>query len=217
MKEDLDKLKKEILGEIKRDTNGAVVGSMCDMNCGEPYFSYGVTVAKIKNVVKNYSHNHELALELFSSKIRELKLAAIYMENPQSVEVAQMSLWQQSFDSLEIAEHCASMLFYQCDKSVEVALKWAKIGGNTTKAAFLMASKRTKMCFDIAEMANYNLLLDLAVELIVKCENKGILSSIEGFIAALSNKDKKVRERVVELVENDTFGDSGAEIRWQME
>lgn len=216
MKEDLEKLKKEILGEIKRDTNGAVVGSMCDMNCGEVYFSYGVTVAKIKNVAQKYFPNHELALELFSSRIRELKLAAVYIDNPQNVDVAQMHLWQQSFDSLEVAEHCCSMLFYKCDNAVEVAVCWARMSGFTAKSAFLMATKRARLNFEHKDIVNYKLLLDLAIELIKENKNSKITSSSEGFIAELSNRNKEVKEMVFELVKSGILGDSGEEIIWQI-
>lgn len=213
----LDLLKKKILGEIKRDTNGAVVEVMSEMNKGEIFFSYGVTVAKIKEVAKEYHPNHSLALELFNSKIRELKLVAIYIDSANEVTDKQMTLWNKSFESLEIAEHSSSMLFYAAKDALEIAIKWSTSEDKfTPRAAYLIASKRAKTLYSEKEIGNYTVLYNNAIEAICSKENQHTIRGAENFIVALANNNVNIKNTINNLIKNGVLGDSGKEIEWQI-
>ncbi|MEG0500323.1 MAG: hypothetical protein RR550_04275, partial [Rikenellaceae bacterium] len=89
-------IRKEVLAELRRDTNGAVVGTMFEMIGSEHYINYGVTVPSIKKVARVYAPNHALALAMFPSTIREMKLCAVYIDNGEEVTEEQMELWSGS-------------------------------------------------------------------------------------------------------------------------
>lgn len=216
-KTELNALKKKVLGEIKRDTNGAVVEVMNNMNQKEIFFSYGVTVAKIKEVSREYTPNHELAQELFNSKIRELKLAAIYIDSPSEVTEEQMELWRESFDSLEIAEHCSTMLFYAADCALKQARKWVEYEDNfTPMSAYLIALKRVRIMFKEGELESYMILFSKAIEDICSRSNPHVIRIAEDFVAAFANKNSEVKKILANLINNRVLGCSGVEIEWQI-
>ena len=217
-KSELETLKMRILGEIRRDTNGAVVGTMADMNQGEEvYVNFGVTAPKIKNTAKEYAPNHLLAIELFNTKIRELKLAAIYIDDADQITKEQMYDWQKSFDSLEIAEHSATMLFYKPAFCLDVSLEWASMDDKfTQKAAFLMASKRAKMHYDESEIEQYQKMFNAALSVIHHRKNGHSVQSAEIFLAAIGNKSDNIKKKLLNLIEINALGESGCEIFWQL-
>ncbi len=142
----------EVLNEIRRDTNGAVVGSMLELVGDERYINYGVSLPAIKRVAKNYACNHELALALFDTNIRELKLAAIYIDAPREVTEVQMRVWSGSFDSQDIVENCCSMLFSRCDYALHFANEWYN---KMPYASLLMVSRRARDGYNSDEELQY--------------------------------------------------------------
>lgn len=214
---ELDVLKKKILGEIKRDTNGAVVGAMSDYNNGEVFFSFGVSVPKIKVVAKEYYPNHELAMELFDTGIRELKIVSVYIEDQREVTEDQMELWQKSFNSLEIAEHCASMLFYKSEFALKIAMKWVEQRDEfTPKAGFLMASKRAKLLYQDRDEELYLKLFNKAVVALMSRENPHTIYAAEQFLVALANQNSGAKELLGVYLKGNDLGESTAELEWQI-
>lgn len=98
-----------LLAELMRYKNGIVSDSMKEKGINYRR-NYGVAVSDIKLITNRYTPNHILALELFEIGIRETMLAAIYLENPEEVNLEQMLLWSTKFNNSEIVEH-ASILF----------------------------------------------------------------------------------------------------------
>lgn len=213
----IDLIKRKILGEIKRDTNGAVVEVMSEMNQGEPFFSYGVTVVKIKEVAKEHRPNHPLAIDLFNSKIRELKLAAIYIDNADEVTEEQMRLWSSSYDSLEIVEHSCTMLFYAAKDALKIALEWSVVKDRfMAKAAYLIGAKRAKMMYAEQEIESYMTLYNNAIKDIQEKENRHTVQAAEKFVVALANKNNEIKNRLLNLIETCDIGNSKGEIEWQI-
>ncbi len=215
--QDLELLKKQILGEIKRDMNGAVVGVMNDLNKGETFFSFGVSIPKIKNTARVYAPNHNLAKILFETKIRELKLAAIYLDDEKQLSAEQMILWSESFESLEIAENCASMLFYKHKDILCVAQKWIDSTEKfTAKAGFVALSRRVKSLFDETELPIYNSVYKKATEILQNTDNPHTRGAAEMFVVALSNISETTKKETLKHIENKEFGGSCEEILWQI-
>lgn len=203
-----DEIKKEIFAELRRDTNGAVVGTMFEMIGREQYINYGVTLPTIKKVARDYCPNHLLAMELFTSQIREMKLCAVYVDTPSDVTSEQMELWSDAFNSVELMEHCCSMLFYGADDALAVAERWLR---KFPYGALLMASKRAKVMFKEKERDRYTEILNTALAL----EDVG--SVFKGkcqLLVALSNGDKKMREYIANLPLSQRISE---EISWQIE
>lgn len=200
-------VKKEILAELRRDTNGAVVGTMFEMLGSEHYVNYGVTIPTIKKVAREYAPNHALAQTVFSSKIREMKLCAIYIDDPNEVTVEQMELWSSSFDSIEILENCCSMLFYKAPCALEVARRWID---KLPYAALLLAAKRARTIYNEKEGNLYIQILSYGIGL----EDRGKLFHAKcQLLVALSNANREMRRAISLLELSDEVLD---EINWQI-
>lgn len=203
-----EEIKKEILAELRRDTNGAVVGTMFEMLGSERYINYGVTIPTIKKVAAKYAPNHQLAMEMFHSEIREMKLCAIYVENSDEVTEQQMVLWSQAFDSQEIAEHCCTMLFCKAPCGLKVARRWID---SLPYPAMLMAAKRAKTMFTPEEADIYLQIVAYAVGL----EEKGVLFHAKcRLLVALINSSREMRKWISSLELSDAVNE---EINWQIE
>lgn len=113
----------EIFSKLKIEMNGAVSGAMAER--GVSYgLNYGVSAVTIKNVAKDYAPDHLLAQGLWRQQIREMKLGAIFIDNPPLVTVEQMEQWIQQANTIELAQQCAAQLFWQAPGAPLMIERW---------------------------------------------------------------------------------------------
>lgn len=207
-----DEIKKEILAELRRDTNGAVVGTMFEMLGSEKYINYGVLLPHIKKVAAQYHPNHALAIEMFNSKIREMKLCAIYIDNGDEVTAEQMELWSFSFNSQEIAENCASMLFYKSINAVLIAYEWLVEGGDEMKsyAAMLMSGKRARTNYTPKSRDLYERIMNVSLKIQLNTRN---FSGLCYLLVSLAKADDYFAKKIDSLKLSEQIRE---EIDWQI-
>lgn len=214
---DIERQKREILSEIRRDMNGAVVDVMNDMIGSEPFFSYGVSVVKIKEVASRYAPNHLLAMNLFDTKIRELKLAAIYIDNSCQVTKEQMEHWRESFFSLEIAEHASSMLFYKSSDALKLSYQWLDDKQPfILKAACLIVGKHAKLCFDRADQQMYELLIDKIAKILSENFSDLVRSAAVQCLSFIANCHIELSDYVKERVLKSVSQEVKEELIWRL-
>lgn len=189
-----------ILAELRSEMNGAVVESMLKYNGNEPFFSYGVSLPRIKQEALKYKGDHELALLLFESEIRELKLAAIYTETPENVTRAQMEQWSGSFHSPEIADNAATMLFFAADDATATAAEWLGTD-NLIRPALMMIGKRARAAYREAEREVYGELLKQIIPLTKKEQSRGTMDAVS---YALSSLHRLFPKEVEAIAADDT-------------
>ncbi len=143
----------EIYSELRRNANGIVVETMFEMLGTEKYVNHGVSVPAIKEVASRHAPNHRLAEELFKTNIRELKIAAVYIDNPNEVTLEQMEQWSKSFDAIDILENCCSMLFSRAPQALIIA---KKLMNDMPYASLLIASRRASLLFHEQELMEYH-------------------------------------------------------------
>lgn len=195
----------EIFYAIRSNMNGAVVGTMFDILKSEHFTNYGVTVADVKKVAKDYAPNHALALELFKSDIRELKICAVYVDDPQKVTHEQMRLWSEAFISRDILENCCSMLFYKSIDALTVAYEWLD---SHPYATLLLASRRASLLYYPAESALY---IDI-IQRIVPFDKEDKYFSLKcRLLGTLKRQDGYMRDYVNSL---PLSSDAVEEIQW---
>ncbi len=117
-----------LLGEMRRMMNGAVVGSM--RFYGADYgLNYGVSIPTIRSVAQlergaesDIAVNHRFARLLLRQEVRELRLAAFWFADAQSItSIDDMREWSAIIINSEVAEEAAFALFYAVE-SVEAWL-----------------------------------------------------------------------------------------------
>lgn len=111
----------ELLRELRRQTNGAVVGDMHSRGIDYP-LSYGVSAADVKALAARYAPDHAFARLLASQQVRELRMAAYYIADPALVCPTE-ACWAESITTAELAEH-AAMLIGQSPCAEDFVVQW---------------------------------------------------------------------------------------------
>ena len=112
-----------LLRRLKVEMNGAVVDAMRSRGLDYP-LSYGVSVPTIREIAKAYAPAHAFALFLFRQQVRELKLAAAFVDDPSEVTAAQMREWADGLTNTELVEQVVSALFRHAPDAPDMALEW---------------------------------------------------------------------------------------------
>lgn len=131
-----------LLRRLKVEMNGAVVEAMQQRGIEYP-LSYGVSIPTIQQIARECPSGHSLALLLFRQQVRELMIAAVYVDRPEWVTRDQMEKWSQSLNNVEIVEQVASGLFFGAPDALPMAMAWMERENSWLNyAAMLMAGKR---------------------------------------------------------------------------
>lgn len=130
-----------LLGELRREMNGAVVDSMHDK--GIDYaLSYGVSIPTIRALARQYAPDDELARLLYRQQVRELQLAALSIASPESVTVEELTFWSEGVTTVEMAENVATVLIARTSVAEVAAKEWlATESGLLRYAAMLIGAR----------------------------------------------------------------------------
>lgn len=98
-----------LLGEIRRERNGAVADSM--RLVGRPYgLNYGVSLPTLRRLARAETPDHDFAEFLFRQDVRELRLAAFHIAEPDRLTPDNSAFWAAGIDNNELAEEAAFAL-----------------------------------------------------------------------------------------------------------
>ncbi len=98
-----------LLGEIRRERNGAVTDSM--RLVGRPYgLNYGVSLPTLRRLARAETPDHDFAEFLFRQDVRELRLAAFHIAEPDRLTPDDSAFWAAGIDNNELAEEAAFAL-----------------------------------------------------------------------------------------------------------
>ncbi len=133
-----------LLGEMRRQMNGAVVGGM--RFYGEEYgLNYGVSIATIRAIARDevgdYERetNHRFAKLLYQQEVRELRLAALYLADSEAIATPDdIAFWAKGIINTEVAEEAAFALLSRCP----MADKWLEENSELLQYTALMAISR---------------------------------------------------------------------------
>jgi 3-methyladenine DNA glycosylase AlkD len=91
-----------------------------------PENNYGVSVTAIRKFAKTIGKDHEMALQLWDSGIREARMVAALIEEPQNVTEKQIESWVSDLNSWDICDHCCGHLFDKTKFAYSKAFEWSK-------------------------------------------------------------------------------------------
>lgn len=196
---------------MRREMNGAVVGSM--RFYGDEYgLNYGVSLATIRAKAamergEDVVVDHKFARQLYKQEVRELRLAAFWFADPDSVvQNDEFDFWAKGIINTEVAEEAAFALLYRCDGVEE----WFSEESELLHYAAVMA---------IAKRGDFQFDNDLLLQLLV---NEGNLLP-KAVVVLLSSAIKNgVANEVIEqflerLPDNGGSSYIREEITWRLE
>lgn len=117
----LEELRAEINIELYRQRNGAVADTMRRMSGGNTLINYGVSLPTIRRIAEPYAPSEPLAELLYSSNVRDHRLAALYIADPSRFDAEKCRKWMKEVRTLETADCAAQVLFSKIPNITEIA------------------------------------------------------------------------------------------------
>lgn len=89
-------------------------------------------------MAKRIGHDHQLALALWQTPVRETRILASLIDEPERVTATQMDRWAESFDNWEICDQVCQNLFAQTPLAPAKTLEWMRRSEEFVKRAALV-------------------------------------------------------------------------------
>lgn len=112
----------DILKELKSLSNPKAKAGMAKYGI-TPEKTYGVSIPNLRKIAKKTGTDHELAQQLWASDIRETRILASMIEDPEMVTEEQMESWVKDFDYWEICDQCCQNLFGKTKVAYQKAIE----------------------------------------------------------------------------------------------
>lgn len=112
-----------LLARMRRERNGVVADTM--RYYGTVYgLNYGVSLPTIRQIARSEKPNHDFARMLWQQDVRELKLAALHIAEPERLTTDEASWWSTGVVNSELSEEAAFALLRHTRYLSEIAAKW---------------------------------------------------------------------------------------------
>ncbi len=131
----------KLLGECRRQMNGAVAGSM--RYYGAEYgLNYGVSLPTIRLLAEDEGQDHGYAKYLYLQQVREIHLIALHLAESEKINIEELPFWAEGIINSEVAEEAAFALFQYVDPAL-VEL-WLNSDNELIIYAALMSISKSK-------------------------------------------------------------------------
>jgi 3-methyladenine DNA glycosylase AlkD len=131
----------EILAELRLAADPQRVASL--RRVGVASAALGVGLPNLRSMAKRIGHDHRLALALWQTPVREARMLASLIDEPERVTAKQMDRWAESFDDWEICDHVCQNLFARTPLALAKAVEWTRRPEEFVKrAAFVLVAVR---------------------------------------------------------------------------
>ncbi len=131
-----------LLGRMRRERNGAVADAM--RYCGRRYgLNYGVSLPTVRSIARAETPDHGFARMLWEQDVRELKLAAVHLAEPDSLTVGEAAWWARGIVNSELAEEFAFALLCRSPHFGAIFAAWAGIATPFLAYAALLGAARS--------------------------------------------------------------------------
>ena len=88
--------------------------------------NFGNSVTTLRNYAKKIGKNHCLAVKLWESGIRDARMVAACIENPETISEEQVDNWVHGLDSWDICDHCCGHFFDKTPFAYKKVREWTK-------------------------------------------------------------------------------------------
>jgi 3-methyladenine DNA glycosylase AlkD len=131
----------EIKSQVMHRANGEVAENM--RMAGIIYkVNYGVPIPELKELAKPYKGDHDLAVELYAEDIRECKILASLIADPERLTGEQLDEWAAEFTNPEIVEQVCGNLFWKSEFALSRSIEWCLSNDELLRKAGLLIVAR---------------------------------------------------------------------------
>ena len=144
----------ELLRQLKREKNGAVVENMEMRGIHYP-LNYGVSSISVKRIAAQYGKDDSWARFLYSQQVRELQLASFFIADSAALTLDGLGFWLEGIVNTELAENFASSLLVN-SKIVKEAVSHMLVSDNVMhKYAALVCVIKSSDVFSKVEKESF--------------------------------------------------------------
>ena len=130
-----------LLGAMRKQMNGAVADTMRYYG-GKYGLNYGVTLPTLRSIATAEQRDHSLAQYLYKQQVRELRLAALHIAEPEKVTLSEATFWAVGVINSEVAEEMSFALLCKAADAKLIIEEWSKSDNEFLTYAALMAAAR---------------------------------------------------------------------------
>ncbi|HSH19360.1 MAG TPA: DNA alkylation repair protein [Draconibacterium sp.] len=116
---------RRIITLIKSRKSGEVAELM-DQKGINYKLNWGVSIIELREIAKQFEHNHLLALKLWNKQWRETMILATLIDEPELVTEEQIDFWTKSIENSEIAEQVSANLWVHTKFAFVKAMEWCR-------------------------------------------------------------------------------------------
>lgn len=116
---------KEVINNLKKNSNLKDREGMARFGIN-PKYALGVRIPVLRNLAKKTGKSHNLAQELWKTKIHEARILACMIDDPKVVTEKQLEEWVREFNSWDLCDQCCMNLFDKIPLAWKKAHEWPK-------------------------------------------------------------------------------------------
>jgi 3-methyladenine DNA glycosylase AlkD len=113
------------LTKLKQMANEENVEGMVRFGISSDH-TLGVSMPDIRALAKELGKDHELAMELWESKVHEARILAGLIAVPALMSEEDMERWVGGFDSWDVCDQVVSSLFDKTPQAYDLAILWSE-------------------------------------------------------------------------------------------
>ena len=115
----------EIINYLKKNSSPKDREGMARFGIDVKY-ALGVKIPVLRNLAKKLGKNHQLALDLWKTKIHEVRILASMIDEIDKVSEKQMQQWVKCFNSWDLCDQVCMNLFDKTKFAWKKAMQWPK-------------------------------------------------------------------------------------------
>ncbi len=96
---------------------------------------FGVPMARIQAVAKPLGKDHDLAADLWATRVYEARMAAFLIDDPALVTHAQMDAWRAGFDNWAVTDTACFKLFDKVEGAAAMVEPWTRLNDEMGRRA----------------------------------------------------------------------------------
>ena len=124
MEKTADKRYSMLLKQLKALSQPKAIANLAKFGI-TPERTFGVSLPDLRKLAKELGTDHQFAQQLWTNNIRETRILASLIADPQLISEQQMEQWALDFDYWEICDQCCSNLFRYTPIAYQKAIEWS--------------------------------------------------------------------------------------------
>jgi 3-methyladenine DNA glycosylase AlkD len=200
----------EVLTKLRRSDEPKRVAALKRSGVTPP--AVGVGLPTLRSLARRIGHDRQLALALWQTDVREARVLASLIDEPDRVTRNHMDRWAESFDSWEICDQCCQNLFADTDMALVTALECTRRPEESVKpAGFVLVA--VSAVHD--KRANDDTFADLLPTLLAAADDERLClrKGASWALRQIGKRTGRLRTRVLAAVRPRLAG-PGRGIRW---